>query len=234
MSFLPQGRYQPIPPTPSDAEFTEGVRMFRETQLKTERLLGVREVTLKNLRSFKEDIEMSYDKSRKARIGGTVATVSGSIISIVGFALAPVTFGASLGLSITGGVIAAAGGMTITGAEIGYHVVSKVKLEDATKAYANDLEKMEGLKELGENFEKCVCSLAEKYNTTKERIYELLKEKSIALKVGRGVYYSYKLIDGFLDVGRAAKTTVTVARADRTVWAGLSTAGRALGVIGVV
>lgn len=81
-------------------------------------------------------------------------------------------------------------------------------------------------------------SLAVRYNTTEEEIHEKLKEMvTVGKMVGRGVYHSYKFIDGFMDIGRAVKATVTAARAGqgaRTAWAGLSTFGRVFGIVGVV
>ena len=236
--------YESIPLTPPDVDLLEGARKLQEIPLRIERLLGVRDVTLKNLYSLVEEIEISYDKSRKARIGGTVATVSGSVLSIVGFALTPVTFGASLGLGIAGGIIAAGGGTTIAGAEIGYYVVSKEKLKHANTACANDRKEMEELKNLGEEYAELVSSLAEKYDTTEDEMHERLKKTAtevytVGKMAGRGVYYSYKLLDGFADIGRTVeKAITTAARAgqagSRTAWAGLSTFGRVFGIVGVV
>ena len=74
---------------------------------------------------MKQEVEDSYDKSRKARIGGTVATTTRSTLVLIGFGLSFVTLGASLGSTIAGSVLAAAGGITLAGAEVGYEAVSK-------------------------------------------------------------------------------------------------------------
>ncbi|KAK6466184.1 hypothetical protein HHUSO_G36673 [Huso huso] len=57
-----------------------------------------------------------------AKTTGSSAGVVGGVLTIVGIGLAPVTFGASLGLSIAGTVTAVAGSVTSGGAQIGKHV----------------------------------------------------------------------------------------------------------------
>ena len=222
-------------------EIDEGIKVMEEMRLKIEKLLGVREVTLRNLHTLKKDIEESYDKSRKARIVGTIATVAGSILNIAGLALIPVTFSASLVLNIAGGTIMAAGGTTIAGADIGYYAVSKGKLDDANSACFNDREQMKELKQLGENFEKLLGSLAEKYETTEKNVFESLKQTSREVynttkPVINGIYSPYKLVDGVFSAGRVIATTSTHAgqAMGPTMIAGLGVAARVMGVASVV
>ena len=219
----------------SDSDMDEGVQTLEDIRLKIEKLLEMREVTLANLRSLREDIEKSYDKSRKARIAGTTATITGSVLGIVGFGLAFVTFGASLGVTIPGAILAASGGVTVAGAEIGYQVKSKGKLKEANRACSSDLRLMKELGQLGERFGILLRSLAERYETTEENVFQLLK---IARPIGGGAYNTYKFIDGFADVGRTIQVAAIAGRVGQatahTAWAGLSTAARVFGVTGVV
>ena len=61
-----------------DSDFKETSKTGKELIKAVHELLGARKLTLKHLHTLKIDVEESYDKSRKARIGGTAATVTGS------------------------------------------------------------------------------------------------------------------------------------------------------------
>ena len=229
---LKMSQYQPD----DDLGMKGGVQTLEEIRLKIEKLLGVREVTLANLRSLKKDIEESYDKSRKARIAGTTATITGSVLGIVGFGLGFVTFGASMGPGVTilATIIGTSGGVTRAGAEIVYQVVLKGKLEDANHACSNDRKLMEELGQIGDKFLILLSSLAERYTTKMEN-------KSFAPPVIKGAWNTYRLINGFADTGHTIKnactikTAVNVAHVDKvTAWAGFSKTTRVLGVVGVV
>ncbi|XP_052074755.1 uncharacterized protein LOC127712401 [Mytilus californianus] len=67
------------------------------------------------LTSLADNLDEHFQNIAKAKIGGSAAGIVGGILAIVGFGLSFVTFGASLGLSIAGGVIAGAGGLTVGG-----------------------------------------------------------------------------------------------------------------------
>ena len=114
----------------SAKETLEIVDQLRRLKRELQKTLEIRQQdTEVELQALKKEIEESYDKSRKAKIGGTVATITGSALGIVGFGLAFVTFGASLPLLVVGGVVGAAGGATIAGADIGYAVVSHRRMK---------------------------------------------------------------------------------------------------------
>ena len=68
---------------------------------------------------MKQEVEHSYDKSRKACIGSTVVSIVGSTLTIIVFFLCFVTLGASLCLSIPGNTLASAVEIIIVGTEIG-------------------------------------------------------------------------------------------------------------------
>ena len=143
-----------------DPEFKQAGETLNKLDSTVTNLLASRETTLINLRKLKRDVEESYDKSRKARIGGTTATVTGSVLAIVGFGLSFVTFGASLGLTIAGGILAASGGITICGAELGYLVVSKKDFQNAQSACDTDREMMKKAPKLSEGLDDNINSLS--------------------------------------------------------------------------
>ena len=216
-----------------DPQLQEAVQIGKELKSSIESCLAVRDITLENLRKLKHNTEESYDKSRKARIGGTVATITGATIGIIGFGLSFVTFGASLGLTVAGGILAGAGGITIGGAEIGNFAVSKTHLKNAQAACDTDREAMEKAKHLHDRLASCIESLQTRHpRFSEERIRTIVINMVKYGKSGvRGAYSAYQLIDAAWDAGRNIYTAAEIAKAGvqvgtRTVWAGLSTAGR--------
>lgn len=89
-------------------------------------------------------VEVSYDKSRKAIIAGSVLCTVGSTLCIVGTGMGFVTFGASVGLVIPGTLIAAAGGIIFASADLGYNRKAKDRLKHAKKKH-EELSKKMGL-----------------------------------------------------------------------------------------
>ena len=164
-------------------------------------------------------------------------TVAGSALAITGFGLSFVTFGLSLGLTVAGTVLSAAGGATVAGANIGYLAVSSLSLKHAKMAVETDQETMEEAKKLNEKLAKIVDSLVEKYPTfTRDNIFAMLCDCARYGKEYVKVLWSgYKIVDGVFDVGRTIATTTgkSASAAGRTtLWAGLSTAKQVVNVVG--
>lgn len=216
-----------------DPQLQEAVQIGNELKSSIEACLAIRDITLENLRKLKHNTEESYDKSRKARIAGTVGTITGATIGVVGFGLSFVTFGASLGLTVAGGILAGAGGVTIGGAEIGNFAVSKTHLKNAQAACDTDREAMEKAKHLHDRLTSCIESLQTRHpKFSEERIRAIVINMVKYGKSGvKGAYGAYQLIDAAWDVGRNIYTAAEIAKAGvqvsaRTAWASLSTAGR--------
>ena len=163
-------------------------------------------------------------------------TVVGSTLGITGFGLSFFTFGASLGLTIAGTALTAAGGTTVAGANIGYLVVSGRSLKHAKMAVETDQEMMEKAKELNDQLKRIVDSLVEKYPAlTRDDIFAILCNCARYGKAYAKVLWTgYKLVDGGFDVGRTIATIAGGTAGRTTVWAGLSTAKRAFSVAGAV
>lgn len=54
------------------------------------------------LQDLAEELDVHFTRLSKAKIGGSAAGIVGGVLGIVGLALTPFTFGASLGLTIAG------------------------------------------------------------------------------------------------------------------------------------
>ncbi|XP_052067811.1 uncharacterized protein LOC127707338 [Mytilus californianus] len=127
----PQNRDNLPENTGNEAVNTEDPRMqqlrnemenFEETLLKW---VANSETAIKTLQTLAEELNVHFSRIRKTKIGGSAAGIVGGVLGIVGLALTPVTFGASLGLSIAGGVVAGLGGATVGGSFIADNVLSK-------------------------------------------------------------------------------------------------------------
>ncbi|XP_032834594.1 uncharacterized protein LOC116956854 [Petromyzon marinus] len=73
-----------------------------------------------------------------SKVTGSSAGIAGGIMLITGFALIPVTFGASLGLSIAGTAMGVAGSITAAGASIAVTVMNKASTKEATENIEKD------------------------------------------------------------------------------------------------
>ncbi|VDI41901.1 Hypothetical predicted protein [Mytilus galloprovincialis] len=86
---------------------------------------------VKELKELAVNLDDHFQKICKVKIAGSTTSLGGGILAVVGFGLSFVTFGASLGLTITGSVIAGAGGITVGGSMITDAVLSKQRRESA-------------------------------------------------------------------------------------------------------
>jgi len=76
----------------------------------------IRTETITTLRNILEKLQQMNRDVRISRIAGASTSIIGGVVAVVGFGLIPVTFGASLALTIVGTAIGVAGGATSAGA----------------------------------------------------------------------------------------------------------------------
>ena len=151
-----------------DSEFFEAVQSTKDLRDALKEGISQRKDTIEKLRQLRTEVEESYDKHKKAIIGGTVATVTGSALGIAGFVSGFFTFGVGFGLAIAGGALAAAGGTTIAGSQIGYHVISGRRCKEAQSAINEDSKMAAKIEKYGSKLDKHLKSLSKKHNTTEE------------------------------------------------------------------
>ena len=73
---------------------------------------------IRQIESIQEEIDRHHSNVNKATVAGSTAGIVGGGLMIGGLIAAPFTFGASLGLTVVGAGIGAAGGMTTAGAKL--------------------------------------------------------------------------------------------------------------------
>ena len=99
-----------------------------------------RRQTVKVLRELAEEIQTDEDNSRIARLAGSSASIVGKHIALGGAVAAFFTFGASLILTIVGGVIVGAGESTILGTKIVNDLLPSRNIELVVDALQTDRE----------------------------------------------------------------------------------------------
>ena len=103
---------------------------FKRVRGKTLELLGIQA----------SNIEQNTKVTDRVNLGGSVTSIVGGILAVVGAALTPVTFGASLGLTIAGLSVGGVGGVTSVGSVISDVKVKRAVKREKEKILENDTE----------------------------------------------------------------------------------------------
>ena len=104
---------------------------------------GIRDNTIRMIRNIVANLVTHRRNVNISLIIGSIATISGSGIAILGFAPTSVTFGRSLGLTIGGAAIVIAGGVTAAGTSITDTALTKNGVIEAQKQLTYDQGKLE-------------------------------------------------------------------------------------------
>ncbi|WAR19181.1 hypothetical protein MAR_001019 [Mya arenaria] len=111
------------------------IKMYKAL-LNLETNLNKMENALVRFGAIPEEFRERRSQVNKAVISTSIGGVVGSVLGIVGMALTPVTFGTSLGLTITGGVIGGVSGFT----QAGFRIHEAVKQNGSTSDMNNEWE----------------------------------------------------------------------------------------------
>lgn len=210
-------------------EVTTVCETLKDLQEKVRSAIAVREANITVIRELAESVDESYYKACISKASGAAAATVGSVLGIVGFGLAFVTFGASLAVGIPGAIVGGAGAITMAGADVGHFVVNKVTKKNLEKSLKAEKEKMLEIDELAKRLERNMESLVEAYPSIgKETLWERIK---IAAKSGKAIYDTYKVVDAGFDAGR---NVAKVARASRVIWPTLTVAAQAASTAGLI
>ena len=131
---------------------------FKRVRGKTLELLGIQA----------SNIEQNTKVTDRVNLGGSVTSIVGGILAVVGAALTPVTFGASLGLTIAGLSVGGVGGVTSVGS-----VISDVKAKRAVK---REKEKNTGKRHWGH---KEVATFTEPIGGNLKKALEMVERSTI-------------------------------------------------------
>ena len=116
--------------------------MHSEFCTRVEKWGSVREKTIQKIECIIDDLKIHHRNVNISRITGSGVSIAGSLIAIVGFGLAPVTLGASIGLTVGGIAMAVAGGTTAAGASIADTVIQKLNVKQAQEHLKEDHDQL--------------------------------------------------------------------------------------------
>ncbi|KAM9123533.1 uncharacterized protein ACDP82_013565 isoform 1-T2 [Pangshura tecta] len=196
-----------VPDEFSSSPFSQSLSISTDIHvILTESLLPARDRLQKHVLELRE-IADAIDKIHKGATignitGGTVG-IAGGITTIVGLCLAPVTFGASLIVSLTGLAVSTAGGLTSAAATTTDLVASKVKKETVEKLLRECQADLENIKDYTESITEKIQSLKDYENS--ERVFAF---SHIGSGAGRSVLNTIKMVKAgqlLANVGRIAK-----------------------------
>jgi uncharacterized spore protein YtfJ len=91
--------------------------------------IPVRDATIEEIKKTIDRLREHHKNVNISRITGSSAYVAGSLMAILGIGLAPVTLGASIGLSVSGIALAVAGGGTAAGASLTEAIIQKLNID---------------------------------------------------------------------------------------------------------
>lgn len=116
-----------------------------------EKWIPVREETIEKIETSIETLRVHHRNVNISRITGSTVAIAGTTLALVGLALTPVTFGASIGLSVGGTALAVTGGGTAAGASIADRVIEKSNIKQAQEQLTRDYEKLKEIRDIAED-----------------------------------------------------------------------------------
>ena len=118
--------------------------------------MPVREETIKQVKETATELEKHRRNVNISRITGSTVSTGGTAAVITGFALAPVTLGGSLALSIVGAGASVAGGATAAGASIADTAIQKASLKKIQKQIDDDNMQVEVVRQMAEDIQEVI------------------------------------------------------------------------------
>ena len=138
----------------STDDLEEAYHCCEELRNKIQILFDKRTRTILKLNEIIVELNETHHNVNISKVVGSSVGLAGGVVSVFGIALAPFSFGTSLGLTIVGSGIAATGGLVTTGAGLAETLISKSKTTEAQAAISADNLQVEAVKKQFELFER--------------------------------------------------------------------------------
>ena len=175
---------------------------------KVQQWIPVRDVTIEEIEKTIDKLKEHHRNVNIARITGSGVSIAGSLIAILGFGLAPVTLGASIGLSVGGIAIAVAGGGTAAGASITDAVLQKSNVQYAQEQLERDYKQLDTISQIAKALKKEIDDARERCPSISAHEYAAVFGEVITQGVARGSNVAVRLAElgvyGTLEIGALA------------------------------
>lgn len=136
--------------------FNEGHCVVEEIKLSLKVLSKLREASITELETKRDDILKLCRNARATRAAGAATSLVGGVMTIAGFALIPVTLGGSIALSVVGAGVGVTGGALSIASTVTDKVKSKGKLKNAQAILEIDRQLTEHVNELFTKLNKII------------------------------------------------------------------------------
>ena len=113
-----------------------------EFHARVEEWIPIREETIQKIESLINDLKVHHRNVNISRITGSGVSIAGSLIAILGFGLAPVTLGGSIGLTAGGIAMAVAGGGAVASSSIVDTIIQKSNVKQAQQHLREDYDQL--------------------------------------------------------------------------------------------
>ena len=117
-----------------------------ELKNKIQDLMIVRSNTISKLNEIIKELHKTHHDVNISKVVRSSVGIAGGVLSLIGMVGAPFTLGSSLALSAVGSGLAAAGGVTTTGATVAEFCISKSKMSEVQAAISADNSKVKEVK----------------------------------------------------------------------------------------
>ena len=179
----------------------ESVQKFLDTYSSW---LKERQGCIENIRKLADSIDFHHRNTNIAQLPASAAGITAGILTITGLALIPVTFGASLGLTITGAVLGA--GATIAGVANSATDIG-VRIDRSKKAKKSIDQHRESTEEMGKIIQEVLDDCEEVTKLATEEMMSIVDETLIR-NGGEAARFTAVGLKNACSVGLAAVRTI--------------------------
>ena len=177
-------------------------------RLALEVLCKLRNATITKLEQVRKSIFTICQNVRRSRIAGSVTTVTGGALAIIGLGLIPVTFGGSIALSVVGAGVGVAGSAVSFASIVTDKVLSKGKLKEAKAIIDIDRQLTEQVNILIKRMPQEIAAPREEAVTVALQGHQVIR--TVAVRASTGVQVARSASHGGLFALRVARDVAVV------------------------